>query len=450
MNEELFAKYGAERLPRYTSYPTAPNFNLMPDTAKHGNWLSAVDPRKPVSLYFHVPFCRSMCWYCGCHTKITKQDAPIDSYFSAIKREIVQVSEKLGFVAEVGHIHFGGGTPTILGSARFAELMALIRNTFKLVRGSEVAVEIDPRALSSDMAATLGNSETNRASLGIQSFDPLVQKAINRIQTPEQTISAMNALRHEGIGSFNFDLIYGLPHQTVSSCRDTVKKAVAMRPDRFSVFGYAHVPEFKKHQKIICEKDLPDSKSRHWQAEAIAETLVDNGYRQIGLDHFALPDDELSLAQAEGRLHRNFQGYTTDECKTLIGFGASSISQFERGFVQNEVGIGNYTRRMHDNKLATSKVYELAQDDHMRAVIIERLMCDFEVNLQAICEKFDKNYRSLLHQNARLDQLNADGLVEIVDGTLKVKRDARFIVRSVAAAFDAYLGQEGRRFSTAA
>ena len=440
MEANLLAKYSDERLPRYTSYPTAPNFSssIGPDT--HRDWIAGVNPEDPVSLYFHIPFCRSMCWYCGCHTKVTKRDGPIEAYLQALETEIRLVSDLAGKKLPVGHVHFGGGTPTIVEPRRLLDLFALIRERFTLDKTTEIAVEIDPRTLTKEMVSAMAEAGVNRASLGVQSFDLAVQKAINRVQSEDETVAAVNSLRDVGIHGINFDLIYGLPKQDIASCIDTAQRAIAMRPDRFSVFGYAHVPEFKKHQKMISECDLPDGAARMAQAEAIAATLVDAGYHQIGLDHYALPDDQLSKAQSAGHLHRNFQGYTTDACQTLIGLGASSISRFEDGYIQNDVAIGSYCKRLSEGDLATSKGYEFLPDDHLRAAIIERLMCDFSVDLNSICDSFGQDFQILIDNNARLEDLIDDKLVELYDGKLLVKDSARFIIRNVAAAFDSYLG----------
>src|SRR6478735_2794399 len=334
------ARYFDERLPRYTSYPTAPHFTGEIGAESYGDWLRALRPGTKASLYLHVPFCRSMCWYCGCHTTVALRDQPIVDYLAVLRREIETVASQLQAPLHIHHIHFGGGTPTIVTPEDFLGLMALLRKHFAIQPQAEIAVEIDPRRLTAAMMETLGIAGVNRASLGVQSFDPPVQKAINRIQSVEQTAAVVAGLRASGISGVNFDLIYGLPKQTVRSCIETVERCVELRPERFSVFGYAHVPEFKKHQRRIDEKDLPDGLERREQAEAIAQALVAAGYIRIGLDHFALQDDTMGQARAERALRRNFQGYTTDGAETLIGFGASAIGRLENGYVQNEVVLG--------------------------------------------------------------------------------------------------------------
>ncbi len=450
MDKNLIETYGDARLPRYTSYPTAPRFSAAIGAGTYGDWLAAIPAREAVSLYLHIPFCRSMCWYCGCHTSITQKDQPILDYLEVLKREVRAVGAAAKRQLRVGNVHFGGGTPTIMEAAEFLDLMAFLQQNFDFSPAAEVAVEIDPRTLKAEMIAALGQAGVNRASLGVQSFDPVVQKAINRIQTVEQTEDAAKGLRRTGVDSINFDLIYGLPHQTVRSCVETAETAIAMRPDRFAVFGYAHIPAFKKHQRMIDEAALPDASERNAQAEAIAETLVAAGYQRIGLDHFALPEDELSLAQRQGRLHRNFQGYTTDACKTLIGLGASAIGRTAEGYAQNEVAIGQYAQHVASGRLATAKGYRLTAEDRLRAAVIERLMCDFRADLHGIAGEHGFDPEVLLEANTMLERLKGDGVVEFDDGVLTVKPDHRFLIRSVAACFDAYLAEAGRTYSKVA
>jgi oxygen-independent coproporphyrinogen III oxidase len=266
MKSDLAAGYGEERLPRYTSYPTAPHFSNAVGPGTYAEWLQAIPRRATASLYLHVPFCRSMCWYCGCHTSVARRDEPVAIYEAALRREIDLVSRQIDCCLKVDHVHFGGGTPTIMTPEQFAGVIGSIRRSFFVLASAEVAIEIDPRTLSQRMIDALALGGVNRASLGVQSFDPAVQRAINRIQSFEETASATENLRRAGIPAINFDLIYGLPHQTISSCLDTVRRCVALRPDRLSVFGYAHVPTFKKYQRRIDEGCLPDSRDAFMEA----------------------------------------------------------------------------------------------------------------------------------------------------------------------------------------
>jgi len=439
MRPDLAACYGQERLPRYTSYPTAPHFSGTIGPETYAEWLKAIPRHASASLYLHVPFCRSMCWYCGCHTTIARRDEPISVYAAALRCELDLVSRRIERRIKVDHIHFGGGTPTIMAPELFVDLIGAIRQSFFVLPSAEIAVEIDPRTLAGRMVDALGLAGVNRASLGVQSFDPLVQRAINRVQSFEETAEAVTSLRRAGIAGINFDLIYGLPYQTVASCLDTVRRCVELRPDRFSVFGYAHVPTFKKYQRKIAEAWLPDSLQRLDQSYAIANALKEAGYLQIGLDHFALPGDAMAASQRNGSLRRNFQGYTTDTSNILLGFGASAIGHLPQGYVQNEVNIRAYSETIASGKLATVKGYALTGDDRLRAEIIERIMCDFGVDLDPICARYGSAPQEMLKSSPRLKDLISSGVVELDGASLAVKEDARFLVRSVAAAFDAHL-----------
>ncbi len=450
MPATLLRKYAEARLPRYTSYPTAPHFSDAIGPGTYGDWLAALPAEEPVSLYLHIPFCRSMCWYCGCHTTITRKDEPILAYLDVLSEEIRLVAARAAAPLSVGEVHFGGGTPTIVEPHEFSALMKLLRQRFLFGAATSVAVEIDPRTLSAEMAAALGAAGVRRASLGVQSLDPKVQAAINRIQSEEQTAEAVHRLRAAGVAGINFDLIYGLPHQTLDSCVETAERVAAMRPDRLAVFGYAHIPSFKKHQRMIDEATLPDSAARVEQAAAIAAALVAAGYVQIGLDHFALPGDELARAWQARTLRRNFQGYTTDACRSLIGFGASAIGRPGDGYVQNEVALGLYARHVDSGRLATAKGYRLTAEDRLRADIIERLMCYFEADIPAICASHGFDAQPILEGAGALAGLEADGLVTLEAGVVRVAEAHRFVIRSVAAAFDAYLAQSPRAHGKAA
>ena len=443
MRPDLAACYGQERLPRYTSYPTAPHFSDSIGPETYAGWLRAIPRQASASLYLHVPFCREMCWYCGCHTQIVRRDEPVSVYAAALRCEFDLVSRQIGRRMSVDHVHFGGGTPTIMRSELFLDLIGSIRNSFLVAPSAEIAVEIDPRTLSSRMVEALRLGGVNRASLGVQSFDPVVQRAINRVQSFAETAETTTRLRQAGVAGINFDLIYGLPFQTVDSCLDTVRRCIALRPDRFSVFGYAHVPLFKKHQRKIAEESLPDSLERLEQSDAIAGALKEAGYLQIGLDHFALPSDAMAVAQREGRLRRNFQGYTTDTSSVLLGFGASAIGHLPQGYVQNEVNTSGYCERIGRGELATVKGHALTEDDRLRAEIIERIMCDFGVDLDPVCARHGAAAEDMLRSSPRLQDLISSGVVQLDGASLAVRDNSRFLVRSVAAAFDAHL--EGSR-----
>jgi oxygen-independent coproporphyrinogen-3 oxidase len=449
MRSDLAQSYGQDRLPRYTSYPTAPHFSPAIGEEQYRKWLKSARTREPASLYLHVPFCRSMCWYCGCHTSVTKRDDPIATYAAGLRTEARLVAETIGQRMPVSHVHFGGGTPTIMTPETFVDLVGALRYSFFVVPDAEIAVEIDPRTLTEPMVEALGYCGVNRASLGVQSFDPAVQRAINRLQSFEQTALSVERLRRAGVSRINFDLLYGLPLQTVDSCLDTVARCVELRPDRFSVFGYAHVPSFKKHQRKIAEDSLPNSIERHMQSETIAEALLDAGYVRIGLDHFALPDDSLAVARQDGRLKRNFQGYTDDTADTLIGLGASAIGRMPQGFVQNVVSTRDYLARIAEDRLATAKGYAFTGEDRFRADIIERIMCDLAVDLPRLSRLHGRDHRSAIVDHPRIESLIADGAVTMIDDRLSISDGAEFLVRSVASAFDAHLAHSAATHSRA-
>lgn len=449
MRPDLIARYADERLPRYTSYPTAPHFSADVGPATYARWLGEIPVDALGSLYVHIPYCRRMCWYCGCNTSVTQCHEPVATYTAALEREIELVSSHIGHRLQVAHVHFGGGTPTILAADEFARLMAQLRDAFDIRADAEVAIEIDPRTLTVEMARTLGKAGFNRASLGVQSLDETVQVAINRRQSFVETARAAERLREAGVDRINIDLIYGLPHQTVDSCLATVDQCVTLRPDRFSVFGYAHVPSFKKHQRKIDAGTLPGGAERAAQAEAIAARLEDAGYRRIGLDHFALPDDAMTAAGGSGALHRNFQGYTTDPADTLIGLGASAIGHLPQGYVQNAPITRDYLASLADCRLATVKGFALSDDDRLRADLIERLMCDFHVDIADVCRRHNASSDTVADALPDLERLAAEGVIRREGDRIELEPDARNLVRAVAASFDTYRARSSRTHSPA-
>lgn len=428
ISRDTFAHYAALRVPRYTSYPTAPNFSEAVSETEYRRWLAELEPGSEVSIYLHVPFCRAMCWYCGCHTSVARRAEPVERYAKSLIDEITQAASALPGRMSVRHLHWGGGSPTLLSPEHFLVLHIVLQSYFDFAYNAELAIEVDPRTLEEPLAAALARAGITRASVGVQSFDPKVQQAINRVQSVDQTATAVGLLRRNGVSNINFDLIYGLPHQSIASCLRTVNQAVAMRPNRLAVFGYAHVPGLKPHQRKIDEAALPGAGERQEQASSIADALINAGYVQVGLDHFALPDDSLALAAASGALHRNFQGYTTDPCRVLLGFGASAIGKLPQGFVQNSPNIPDYERRIANRGIAVVRGCEVSDDDRRRAAIIERLMCDYRAEAADL-------------PAWGLEQLESDGLIQRDGGTIEVKAEARPLVRAVAAAFDSYLPQ---------
>lgn len=446
--DEAIAKYLTERIPRYTSYPTAPHFNAEVDAGVYASWLRALPTEARLSLYIHVPFCRTLCWYCGCHTAITRHREPIELYARVLEREIEMVGELAGG-RHAAHLHFGGGTPATLGPELFRKTMAALRARFDFEAGAEVAIEIDPRRLDAEMAGALAEGGVTRASLGVQSFDPEVQKAVNRIQSQDVTRVCVDRLRAAGIQAINIDLLYGLPYETAESCKATLEGVLSMNPSRFAVFGYAHVPSMMKHQQVIKTDWLPDAAERLRQETTIGETLVKAGYMRIGLDHYAKPSDPMAQAWMDGRLRRNFQGYTDDPADALIGMGVSSIGQLPQGYVQNTADLKLWRDTIESGQLATSRGRAFAGQDLMRAAIIERLMCDLRVDLAAVLEQFALPADALGAELEALKSLEVDGLVRVDRGMVTVPETMRNLVRKVASVFDSYLDPAAGRHAVA-
>ena len=446
MDTKIVAKYGQRRVPRYTSYPMAPHFGPAVDAAVSAGWLSALAPDHVLSLYVHIPYCNELCWYCGCHAKATRRYRPIARYLDTLRQEIDIVADLLPGRLAVGHVAWGGGTPSMVRADDLADVMDRLRDRFDLLAQAEIAMEIDPRVVE---PAGLADAGINRVSLGVQSFDERVQRAINRVQSFDETADVAQALRASGIARVNLDLMYGLPHQTPESCRDTARQAATLRPDRFAVFGYAHLPSMLKHQRLIDEAALPDEEGRMTQSDAIAEALTECGYVPIGLDHFALPHDPMAIALAEGRLRRNFQGYTDDPADALIGFGASAIGALPQGYVQNAVPIAAYAGAVADGRPATVRGIALSGDDTLRRHVIETLMCTFAVDLGAAARRYGREPTLFAQDLAALHELANDGIVSIDGWTVTVDPEHQVLVRTVAAAFDAYLDPTAGRHAVA-
>ena len=448
MSEALAEKYDRP-VPRYTSYPTAPHFRPMQDDATYRAWLAGLDPAQPLSLYFHIPFCDEMCWFCGCYTKIVNRYEPIRQYLDAIEAEIVLVADALPGPCGARHLHWGGGSPTMLSPDDWLALTRRLRQAFTFTADAELAVEIDPRDATEEYIAALAAAGVNRASIGVQDFDPKVQAAVNRHQPYAVVERVCGWLRQHGIGAINLDLMYGLPHQTVERVVAMVDLAMRLEPARVALFGYAHVPWMKSHQKLIDETALPGSRERWRQCAAAARRLEEHGLRPVGLDHFARAGDPLAVAAAARSLHRNFQGYTTDAAATLLGFGASAISSLPQGYVQNLMPLKEYREAVFAGRLPVARGLALDDDDRLRGEIIERLMCDLEVDTAAICRRHGAEPEAVGRSLAALGPLAEDGLVEVDGARVGVTEAGRPFVRLAAAAFDAYLGAGQARHSRA-
>lgn len=437
------------RVPRYTSYPTAPHFTPAVDAAVYASWLEALPPGQPLSLYVHVPFCDTLCWFCGCHTSVVNHYAPVAAYFDTLLQEIELVAARIGPGHPVTHLHWGGGSPTILNPAHIATLTAALKRHFPFAREAEFAVEIDPRDLTDEAIAALAKAGVNRASVGVQDESPVVQQAINRIQPHAITKSALDRLRAAGIRDINIDLIYGLPHQGVPEVAATVARTLELQPQRFAVFGYAHVPHFKKHMDLIPLDALAGAEDRLQQYSLAHRLLCDAGYVPVGLDHFSLPDDGLAKALAAGTLMRNFQGYTDDGAAAMIGLGASSIGALVQGYAQNVPAVLEYRKMVEAGMLPVARGIVVSDDDRLRRAIIERLMCDLTVDLDVVAAPFGKSHRDFADELGRLQPHISGGFVHISGGVISVPSDTRFGVRLVASVFDAYLPRGGALHSVA-
>lgn len=450
LDDSILLKYDG-RAPRYTSYPTAPHFGGEIGAEQYAAWLRALAPETRLSLYVHIPFCRSLCWFCGCQTTVTNRYEPIAGYLGALHREIDLVCGHLGERLPVSHLHFGGGSPTLVANADFRDLLDHIRERFVFAEDAEIAIEIDPRAFDPGQAAVLASAGVNRASIGVQDFAPDVQEAINRIQTLETTARALDDLRACGIERISLDLLYGLPYQTPASIEESAQMAAALGPDRISLFGYAHVPWMRAHQRLIEEDALPDTTERLALYRAAAGMLTRLGYTEIGIDHFARPDDPLALAAANGTLGRNFQGYSDDDASTLLGFGASALGTLPQGYVQNAPKVPDYRRALSEGKLATVRGIAISDDDRLRREIIVRLMCDLTVDVPRIAARFGVDpvmFPAMFKESLRaLAPIEQDGLIHVKDGRITVRPEARPVLRTVCSAFDAYLDSGTARHS---
>jgi oxygen-independent coproporphyrinogen-3 oxidase len=444
-----FEKYAKRNVPRYTSYPTAPHFSTHFPAATYREWLERLDPAEPISLYLHVPFCKQMCWYCGCNMKLAARYAPVAAYVRNLLEEIDLIAGALPARMPVSHLHFGGGTPTALNPEDLAAIMAHLSARFQLTSDAEIAIESDPRTLTDSMIQQIGALHFNRASFGVQEFDPQVQAAINRIQPPEMVERAILGLRAAGVPNINFDLIYGLPHQTAAALCRTVEQCVAMKPDRIALFGYAHVPWVAKNQRMIDDGSLPTASERAGQAKAAAATLVANGYIPIGIDHFARPGDSLAVAAAEGSLHRNFQGYTSDAARTLIGIGATSIGRTPQGYVQNFSETGAWSRAVTAGKLPIARGHALKGQDLLRAQVIERIMCDGSVDLVAAGRALGVADDWYAEEIPELLRMREDGLLTYANGKLSLTPEGLPLARVAASVFDTYLRDSSARHSVA-
>jgi oxygen-independent coproporphyrinogen III oxidase len=430
-------------VPRYTSYPTAAQFDASVGRIEHADWLSGLSGERAV-LYLHVPFCRELCFYCACNTGVVRQAGTLDAYARAMTRELEQVARLVPGL-RIESVQWGGGTPPQLGARRLLSVARRIEALLDIRPGREMSMEIDPRFCDDEAVEAMATIGVTRASLGVQDFDIAVQRAINRLQSSESTAIVIDRLRDAGIRQINIDLVYGLPLQTLESLADTLEQAIALDADRFAVFGYAHVPWMKPRQRLIDESMLPRAALRAEMADLVSRRLMAAGYVKLGLDHYARPSDALALAASERRLRRSFQGYVADDSPWVVGIGASAISSLPRGYVQNTAQTAAYMDAVERSGLATARGIAWSAADRLRGAIISELMCHFEVDLEAVCLRHEQDLRLLLSDVVGLPSLVADGLVCLEGSRLVVTDRGRPLVRSVCAVFDQhYTGAEGR------
>ena len=446
--QALLETYGV-RAPRYTSYPTAAQFTAAVDADVHAGWLATLPATEPASLYVHIPFCRRLCWYCGCNTRVVNGAGPVSRYVERLREELALAEALAPAKLKATRIHLGGGTPNVLSRDDLAVLFDALRQVFRVPAAAEISAEIDPVVFTEDWARAAVFHGLTRVSLGVQDLTPAVQQAINRNEPFSVIVDAVRILRGLGVGSVNFDLMYGLPLQRTTDVLNTLARVLTLRPDRLALFGYAHVPWMKPHQKLIDEVTLPDAVERLDQSEAAAELLTAEGYVRIGLDHFALPTDPLALAAQEGRLARDFQGYGGARPATLLGFGVSAISEFRQGLAQNQATELAWGQALDRGVLPTARGVAFSPQDRLRGEVIERLMCDFQVDLAATCATHGVTPAALDSAGPALGALESDALIERPGSSVMVTPLGRPYVRAVCAAFDAYLEPDTRRHALA-
>jgi len=446
-NRSLVEKYDRPG-PRYTSYPTAPQFHqaFAIDDYQHAARVSnlATTP-KPLSVYIHIPFCKSLCYYCACNKIITQKEHRAAEYLTYLKREITMQAALFDRSRKLTQLHLGGGTPTYLTREQLADLMDYLHQAFNMDDSDEheFSIEIDPRTITTEQVQNLRQLGFNRLSFGVQDFDPAVQAAVNRVQSEEQIYALVAAARQARFKSISVDLIYGLPLQTVASFDITLAKIIALRPDRIAAYSYAHLPERVRAQRLIRREDMPPPERKLELLELTIGRLTEAGYVYIGMDHFALPDDELALARANGTLQRNFQGYSTHGDCDLIGLGVSSIGKVGDSYSQSVKELSQYYARLNQGLLPVHRGYRLSADDLLRREVISDLMCHGRIEFADIEARHNVCFTEYFADSlAQLQGLVADGLLDVHDDAVVLLPQGQLMMRSAAMAFDAYLGGE--------
>lgn len=430
-------------VPRYTSYPTAPHFQPNFPEDEYRDWLSTPLAQRDRSLYIHIPFCTKLCYYCGCNTHITQNQERVTDYIDTLLAEAALVAGALPPGTSISHIHFGGGSPTILEPAAFSRMMGRLRKIFSIDEATRIELEADPRHMGEGRIATYAKNGVNRVSLGVQDFDHNVLQAVNRPQPFYLSLEAVNLCRAYDIECINFDLMYGLPGQTVETIRNTCETALLLKPNRIAFFGYAHVPWMKKHMGMLQEDSLPDSSQRYDLFMTGRQIFLDAGYAPVGIDHFVKPSDLMNQALINHTLRRNFQGYTTDNAPALIGLGASSIGAFPQGYAQNTADLKLYAQKIAEGRLPVSRGARGSRNDTIFAGVIEELMCYLRADLEAFENRFSLPAGFFDESLARLAPLAADGLVDIDGKIVSIAPDCEQIARIAAQAFDQYAAASG-------
>jgi len=425
------------KVPRYTSYPTAPHFSNDVGPEQFSDWISELTPGSTISLYVHVPFCRKLCWFCACRTQGTQSESPVLRYVDTLKAELDMLAARLPADVTLSRLHWGGGTPTLLNPDLMRTLAGHILGITPLARDAEFSVEIDPNEIDAARLDALAEAGMNRASIGVQDFDDEIQKTIGRIQSYDTTRNAIDMIRARGIHSLNADILYGLPHQTKQRMTESVQKLLSLNPDRVALYGYAHVPWMAKRQQLIPSDALPTPETRLDLFETARRLFAWDNYAEIGIDHFATQEDGLTHALKTGRLKRNFQGYTDDQSDVLIGIGASSISRFPQGFAQNAPATSVHAKAIRAGAFSTARGHLFKGQDKLRARLIEALMCDFRIESAEILRDHAITAAELRQM---YDTANSafDGLLRITDEGLWIPPEARALTRMIARSFDAY------------
>ncbi len=425
------------KVPRYTSYPTAPHFSNDVGSELFGDWISGITPGSEISLYIHVPFCRRLCWFCACRTQGTQTDNPVIAYVDVLKAELDLLAARLPQGVTLSRLHWGGGTPTLLNADLMRELAARILDVVPLGPNAEFSVEIDPNEIDEARLDALAEAGMNRASIGVQDFDDEIQRTIGRIQSYDTTRKAVDMIRERGITSLNADILYGLPHQTKTRMTESVQKLLSLNPDRVALYGYAHVPWMAKRQQMIPSDALPTPEQRLDLFDTARRLFMWDNYAEIGIDHFATQEDGLTRALNAGKLKRNFQGYTDDQAEVLIGIGASSISRFPQGYAQNAPATSAHTKAIREGRFSTSRGHLFKGQDVLRSRLIEALMCDFQINTAEILRDHDITVAELQGMYADAN-VAFDGLLRITEDGLYIPQEARALTRMIARSFDAY------------